>query len=147
MEGRLLRPDRQGAGHRRQANLDRRQAPRDAVVDRCRSNTAPRSPSRCATRRRSSRKISYEKDVSPILAKNCVACHSEGGIGPFAMDSYEKVKGFSGMIREAIRTDRMPPYNADPHVSQFTDDMNLLGAGPADADPLDRGRRPARRRR
>lgn len=70
-------------------------------------------------------KISYEKEISPILAKNCVACHSEGGIGPFAMDSYEKVKGFSGMIREAIRTDRMPPYNADPHVNKFAADMNL----------------------
>ena len=70
-------------------------------------------------------KISYEKDVSPILAKNCVACHSEGAIGPFAMDSYEKVKQWSGMMREAIRTDRMPPYNADPHVGSFAGDMNL----------------------
>jgi peroxiredoxin len=73
-------------------------------------------------------KISYEKEISPILAKNCVACHSEGGIGPFAMDSYEKVKGFSGMIREAVRTDRMPPYNADPHVGKFQGDMNLTDA-------------------
>jgi len=72
--------------------------------------------------------ISYEKDVSPILAKNCVACHSEGGIGPFAMDSYEKVKQWSGMIRESIRTDRMPPFHADPHVGSFTGDMNLSAA-------------------
>jgi AhpC/TSA family/Copper type II ascorbate-dependent monooxygenase, C-terminal domain len=70
-------------------------------------------------------KISYSNDVAPMLAKNCVACHSEGGIGPFAMDSYEKVKGFAPMIREAIRTDRMPPYNADPHVGKFNGDMNL----------------------
>jgi peroxiredoxin len=69
--------------------------------------------------------ISYEKEISPILAKNCVACHSEGGIGPFAMDSYEKVKQWSGMIRESIRTDRMPPFHADPHVGSFTGDMNL----------------------
>ena len=69
--------------------------------------------------------ISYEKDISPILAKNCVACHSEGGIGPFAMNSYEMVRQFSGMIRESIRTDRMPPFHADPHVGQFTGDMNL----------------------
>jgi hypothetical protein len=69
--------------------------------------------------------ISYENDISPILAKNCVACHSEGGIGPFAMNSYEVVKQFSGMIRESIRTDRMPPFHADPHVGSFTGDMNL----------------------
>ena len=41
------------------------------------------------------------------------------------MDSYEKVKGFAPMIREAIRTDRMPPYNADPHVGKFSGDMNM----------------------
>jgi hypothetical protein len=70
-------------------------------------------------------KISYTNEIAPLLAKNCVACHSENGIGPFAMDSYEKVKGFAPMIREAIRTDRMPPYNADPHVGQFAGSMNL----------------------
>jgi peroxiredoxin len=70
-------------------------------------------------------KISYEKEIAPILAKNCVACHSEGAIGPFAMNSYEMVKGFSPMIREAIRTDRMPPYNADPHVNKFAGGMNM----------------------
>lgn len=69
--------------------------------------------------------ISYEKQIAPILAKNCVACHSEGGIGPFAMNSYEVVKQFSGMIRESIRTDRMPPFHADPHVNAFVGDMNL----------------------
>ena len=70
-------------------------------------------------------KISYTNEIAPMLAKNCVACHTEGGIGPFAMDSYEKVKQWSGMMREAVRTDRMPPYNADPHVGKFVGDMNL----------------------
>jgi peroxiredoxin len=69
--------------------------------------------------------LSYAKDVAPILEKNCVACHSKGGIGPFAMDRYETVKGFAPMIREVIRTDRMPPYNADPHVNKFADNKNL----------------------
>eukprot|EP01035_Chromulina_nebulosa_P038878 gene38878-52515_t len=47
-------------------------------------------------------KISYAKDVAPILEAKCVACHQEGGIGPFAMNSYAMVKGFSPMIREVI---------------------------------------------
>ncbi len=70
-------------------------------------------------------RFTYVKDVAPILEKRCVACHSDGGIGPFAMSSYEMVKGFGPMIRETIRTDRMPPYNADPHVGQFSDSKNL----------------------
>jgi hypothetical protein len=74
------------------------------------------------------RQISYAKDVAPILEARCVACHQEGGIGPFAMSSYEMVKGFSPMIREVIRTDRMPPYNADPHVGKFSDSKNMSPA-------------------
>ncbi|WP_068877074.1 MULTISPECIES: redoxin domain-containing protein [unclassified Phenylobacterium] len=73
-------------------------------------------------------KLTYVKDVAPILEAKCVACHQEGGIGPFAMTNYEMVKGFSPMIREVIRTDRMPPYNADPHVGKFSDDKNLSPA-------------------
>ena len=73
-------------------------------------------------------KISYAKDVAPILEAKCVACHQEGGIGPFAMTNYSMVKGFSPMIREVIRTDRMPPYNADPHVGKFSDNKNLSPA-------------------
>jgi peroxiredoxin len=70
-------------------------------------------------------KVTYVHDVAPILEKNCVACHEKGGIGPFAMSSYEMVKGFSPMIREVVMTHRMPPYNADPHVGQFSDNKNL----------------------
>jgi mono/diheme cytochrome c family protein len=70
-------------------------------------------------------KISYVKDIAPILEAKCVACHQDGGIGPFAMTNYQMVKGFSPMIREVIRTDRMPPYNADPHVGKFSDNKNL----------------------
>jgi hypothetical protein len=70
-------------------------------------------------------KISYAKDVAPILEANCVSCHTSGGIAPFAMSSYETVRGFAPMIREALRTDRMPPYHADPHVGSFRNDGNL----------------------
>ena len=77
------------------------------------------------TKRAAFAKISYVKDIAPILEAKCVACHEEGGIGPFAMTNYAMVKGFSPMIREVIRTDRMPPYNADPHVGKFSDDKSL----------------------
>jgi hypothetical protein len=74
---------------------------------------------------RGAAKVSYAKDVAPILEAKCVACHEEGGIGPFAMKNYAVVKGFAPMIREVIRTDRMPPYHADPHVGKFSDDKRL----------------------
>ena len=70
-------------------------------------------------------KISYAKDVAPVLQDKCVSCHIKGGIGPFAMDSYGVVKGFAPMIRETIRTHRMPPYYADPHIGAFKNDQSL----------------------
>jgi mono/diheme cytochrome c family protein len=69
--------------------------------------------------------VSYAKDVAPILEAKCVACHSPNSIAPWAMTSYEMVKGYAPMVREAIKTDRMPPYNADPHVGQFQMDEEL----------------------
>ncbi len=75
--------------------------------------------------RRSKPQLTYVKDVAPILARRCGDCHAEGGIAPFAMKDYATVKGFSPMIRESIRTRRMPPYDADPHVGAFADDRRL----------------------
>jgi hypothetical protein len=69
--------------------------------------------------------ITYVKDVAPILEAKCVACHEQGGIGPMAFTSYDMVKGFSPMIRDVIRTDRMPPFHADPHVGKFSNDRRL----------------------
>ncbi len=70
-------------------------------------------------------KISYAKDIAPILQEKCVSCHVNGGIGPFAMNSYEIVHGFAPMIRETVRTKRMPPYFADPHIGTFKNDQGL----------------------
>ncbi len=70
-------------------------------------------------------KISYSKEIAPIIQDKCVTCHQKGGIGPFAMDSYDVIKAFSPMIRETIRTDRMPPYYADPHIGVFKNDQSL----------------------
>lgn len=70
-------------------------------------------------------KISYEKAIAPILEDKCVACHREGGIGPWQMSSYEMIKGFSPMIREVVRTKRMPPWHADPHYGAWSNDRGL----------------------
>lgn len=73
----------------------------------------------------SSGQISYAEDVAPILLNNCVTCHRAGGIGPWAMTDYNMVHGFSPMIREVIRTKRMPPWHADPAHGSFVNDRSL----------------------
>ncbi len=72
--------------------------------------------------------ISYADDIAPMLIDKCVGCHHDGGIGPFAMNEYNMIKGFAPMIREVVRTKRMPPWHADPHVGKFSNDRSLSDA-------------------
>jgi hypothetical protein len=78
-----------------------------------------------AARRSAHANISYSKTIAPMLIDNCVTCHRSGGIGPWQMSSYDMIKGFAPMIREVIRTERMPPWNADPHFGVFQNDRSL----------------------
>jgi mono/diheme cytochrome c family protein len=101
--------------------------------------------------------IDYSSEIAPILAEKCVVCHTPGGMGPFAMNSYDVVRGFAPMIREVLRTKRMPPYHSDNHGSSWTDDLRLsdgeiktivnwIEAGAprgAGADPLPEAAKPA----
>jgi hypothetical protein len=82
-------------------------------------------PNSTAAAKASFQKISYTKTIAPLIEEKCIACHEQGGIAPFAFDSYEKVKGFAPMMREAIRGDRMPPWDVDAHVGTFKDDKSL----------------------
>lgn len=63
--------------------------------------------------------ISYSETIAPILLENCVTCHQEGGIGPWAMTDYDMIEGFAPTIRDVVRTKRMPPWSADPEVGTF----------------------------
>jgi hypothetical protein len=74
------------------------------------------------------KEVTYTRDVAPLLRNRCVSCHAPGQIGPFAMSGYEKVKGWSGMIREVVLDRRMPPWHADPHFGKFSNDRSLTAA-------------------
>ncbi|HMV69248.1 MAG TPA: cytochrome c, partial [Myxococcota bacterium] len=67
----------------------------------------------------------YVHDVAPVLAAHCQRCHRPGGIGPWAMTGYEVVRGWAPMMREVIRTRRMPPWHADPDASALRSDLPL----------------------
>ena len=41
------------------------------------------------------------------------------------MTEYTMIRGFAPMIREVVRTKRMPPWHADPHIGQWQGDRSL----------------------
>lgn len=63
--------------------------------------------------------VSYSNDIGPMIKRRCVECHTKGGVGPFALSSYKKVKGWSEMMAEMVLTKQMPPWHADPHIGEF----------------------------
>src|SRR6267143_772299 len=71
------------------------------------------------------KEVSYAKQVAPILLEKCVSCHQAGGIAPWAMDRYDRVKGWSAMMREVLMNRRMPPWHADPAIGSFSNDRSL----------------------
>jgi mono/diheme cytochrome c family protein/Ca2+-binding EF-hand superfamily protein len=65
-----------------------------------------------------STKVTYHREIARIMQANCVECHHEGGVGPFALDSYDAVIEHAGMIRKQVERGAMPPWFAAPLEGQ-----------------------------
>lgn len=69
--------------------------------------------------------INYNQHIQPILAANCVECHTDGGSGPFALDNYKDVARRAGMISLVTQEGLMPPWHANRRYRRFQDDRTL----------------------
>ncbi len=73
--------------------------------------------------------VTYHNRVSRIVQDHCLACHRDGGVGPFALSTYDEVSGQSGSLRRVIEKGIMPPWFATPpakgQVSPFANDCSL----------------------
>ncbi|MGD9648101.1 MAG: redoxin domain-containing protein [Pirellulales bacterium] len=69
--------------------------------------------------------VTFSNQIARIFNQRCVECHREGQIGPFALTSYDEAAGWSDMIAEVVRENRMPPWHADPKYGHFSNDARL----------------------
>lgn len=71
--------------------------------------------------------VTYHRDIAPIIAQHCQACHRDGGPGPFELLTYDDVSMNSEKIREAIVDRRMPPWHGDlnPKFGKIRNDKRL----------------------
>jgi hypothetical protein len=72
----------------------------------------------------------WYQDVAPIVSKSCVGCHSDGGIGPFALDDYASAAPWATAIADSVASGRMPPWGAQETDEcaprfDFKDDLRL----------------------
>lgn len=56
-------------------------------------------------------KVTYERDIKPILATSCIPCHFPGGVSPYKWDNYEAVKYKIALIIERV--------NKEPGAKNF----------------------------
>jgi len=88
------------------------------------SNESPSAP----------KEVTFNRDVAPILFKNCVVCHRPNDIAPMSLMTYQDTRPWTRPIRDAVVTRKMPPWHADPKVGDFINDPRLTDAEIATID-------------
>jgi hypothetical protein len=69
--------------------------------------------------------VTFNKDVAPILWKNCASCHRSGQIGPFSLLKYQDAAKRAEFIKEVTQDRRMPPWKPEPGYGDFRDVRRL----------------------
>jgi thiol-disulfide isomerase/thioredoxin len=76
--------------------------------------------------------LTWHRDISRVIQRNCQECHRPGGTGPFEMMKMEDVIGHAGMIKKVINKGLMPPWFAAPqsgeHAITWANDRSLSGS-------------------
>lgn len=67
-------------------------------------------------------KLTYNAEISRILAAHCIACHASGDI---QLTTYSQVRPWAKAIRDQVLTRKMPPWGAQRGVSQFRNNQSL----------------------
>ena len=55
-------------------------------------------------------KVTYYRDVLPILQKNCQQCHRPGEVGPFSLMTYKQAVNWADDIKDYTKSRKMPPW-------------------------------------
>src|SRR5215831_1050447 len=72
--------------------------------------------------------VSFNRDVLPILQRNCQVCHRPGEAAPMSFLTYADARPWAKAIKQAVLTRKMPPWFADPHYGDFRNAPKLTQA-------------------
>ena len=67
----------------------------------------------------------FYKDIVPVLQNRCQECHRPGEATPMSFMSYSEVRPWAKAIKTAVLTKKMPPWFADPHYGNFSNNRTL----------------------
>jgi len=69
--------------------------------------------------------VNFNKDVFPILQRNCQTCHRPGEAAPMSFLTYDSARPWAKAIKQAVVTKNMPPWFADSGYGSFRNDPSL----------------------
>ena len=69
--------------------------------------------------------VTFARNVAPILFEHCVACHREGGIGPFSLETYGGARERAERIAALTAARHMPPWLPEPGSESFLGERRL----------------------
>jgi mono/diheme cytochrome c family protein len=55
-------------------------------------------------------KVTYHRDVVPLLQQHCQSCHRPGEVAPFSLMTYRQAVRWADDIKEYTRSRKMPPW-------------------------------------
>ncbi len=77
-------------------------------------------------------RVTYTKDVLPIMQEKCQVCHRPGGdnvagmVAPMSLVSYAEVRPWAKAIARAVHAKEMPPWDATAETAgQFVNERTL----------------------
>ena len=73
-------------------------------------------------------KVTYHKDVAPIIQKNCQGCHRPGEVGPFSLMTYKQAVTWAEDIKDYSGNRKMPPWKPTGGVFAFHNDRRMAEA-------------------
>jgi peroxiredoxin len=73
-------------------------------------------------------KVTFHKDVAPILQKNCQNCHRPGEVGPFSLMTYKQAVTWAEDVKEYTANRTMPPWKPTEAAFAFHNERKLSDA-------------------
>jgi Tfp pilus assembly protein PilF/mono/diheme cytochrome c family protein len=70
-------------------------------------------------------KVTFNRDVAPVVYQYCASCHRPGEAGPFPLLTYQDVKKHGRQIVAVTQTRFMPPWLPEPGELKFADERRL----------------------
>jgi len=67
----------------------------------------------------------FNKDIAPIVFQHCANCHRPGAVAPMSLLTYAEARPWAKAMRQAVHDRAMPPWDADPKIGKFSNDISL----------------------